>query len=106
MSSHILQQYVLLSSYLSLCITVAIFTPVFALDSFRSIDNRLPNPDRPYGMTGNTVAFTSSPPFELYDLRFQPTEPSQLDIPTVNKNGQLEFDSSFDIRYSAEISFG
>jgi len=106
MFPRIVQRCVRLSSFLSLCVAAAIFTPVFALDSFRSIDNRLPNPDRPYGMTGNPVAFLSSPPFELYDLRFQPTDPSQLDIPTVNKDSQLEFDSSFDIRYSAEISFG
>jgi hypothetical protein len=106
MSSHILQRYVLPSSYLSLCITAAMLTPACALDTFRSIDNRLPNPDRPYAMTGNTVAFPSFPPFELYDLQFQPTNSSQLDIPTLNKDGNLEFDSSFDISYMAEISFG
>ena len=106
MFPHVLQRRVRPSSFLSLCITAAIFTPALALDSFRSIDNRLPNPDRPYDMTGNTVAFPSSPPFELYDLQFQPTNPSQLDIPTLNKDGKLEFDSSFDISYNAVISFG
>ena len=106
MFPHVLERCIRATSFLSLCIIAAISTPALALDSFRSIDNRLPNPDRPYDMTGNTVAFPSSPPFALYDLQFQPTNPSQLDVPTLNKDGNLEFDSSFDLSYSAVISFG
>ena len=106
MFPHVLQQCLRPSCFLALCIVAAIYTPALALDSFRSIDNRLPNPDRPYAMTGNTVAFPSSPPFELSELQFQPANSSQLDIPTLNKDGQLEFDSSFDISFTAVISFG
>jgi hypothetical protein len=106
MSPHILSRCLRSSRFLSLSLVAAIFTPALALDSFRSIDNRLPNPDRPYAMTGNTVAFPSSPPFELSELQFQPANPSQLDIPTLNKDGELEFDASFDISYTAVISFG
>src|SRR5262245_55125447 len=106
MFPHVLQQCLRPYSFLAPCIVAAIYTPALALDSFRSIDNRLPNPDRPYAMTGNTVAFPSSPPFELSELQFQPANPSQLDIPTLNKDGKLEFDSSFYISYTAVISFG
>jgi hypothetical protein len=79
---------------------------VAALDSFRSIDNRLPEPNHPYHMTNGTVHFPSSPDFAVYDLRFLPRTPSQLDIPALNKDGNWEFDSSFDIVYKAVISAG
>jgi hypothetical protein len=104
MFPHVLHGCVRPSNFLSLCIVAAIFTRALALDSFRSIDNRLPNPDRPYNMTGSTVHFPSTPHFALYDLVFQPSTPSQLDFPTLNKDGNWEFDSTFDFNYKAVIS--
>ena len=81
-------------------------TPTAALDSFRSIDNRLPNPDRPYDMTGGAVEFPSSPNFTIYDFQFEATYPQQLDVPKPNTHGDWEFDSFFDIAYQAMVSFG
>jgi hypothetical protein len=73
---------------------------------FTSLDQRLPNPDRPYEMTGGTVNFDVPPFFGLYDLEFEPTQPAQLDIPLRTEGGTLAFDSEFDIAYRAWISFG
>ena len=72
---------------------------------FQSIDQRLPNPDRPYEMTSGTVLFGQLP-FALYDLKFEPLNPEQLDIPQWTDEGAIEFDSEFDIKYSAMVSFG
>jgi hypothetical protein len=73
---------------------------------FRSIDQRLPNPDRPYEMTSGTVKFDAPPFFSLYDLEFAPTDPAQLDIPTRTNADTLVFDSEYDISYRAWVSFG
>jgi hypothetical protein len=73
---------------------------------FSSLDQRLPNPDRPYEMTNGTVNFNAPPFFGLYDLEFEPTDPSQLRIPTPTPSGTLFFDSEFDISYTAMVSFG
>jgi hypothetical protein len=91
---------------LSLCLAVTFVNSGAALDSFRSIDNRLPEPNHPYDMTSGTVHFPSSPPYALYDLKFLPKDPSQLDVPTLNKDGNWDFDSSFDITYKAVVSAG
>jgi hypothetical protein len=77
-----------------------------ATPTFRSIDNRLPNPDRPYDMTSGTVIFPAGPTFGLYDLQFLPRHPSQLDIPKPNTAGNWEFDSVFDAVYQAMVSTG
>jgi hypothetical protein len=106
MLAHILQRFVQSPRFLSFYLVATILTPAAALDSFRSIDNRLPEPNHPYDMTSGTVHFPSSPPFALYDLQFQPKTPSQLDVPTLNNDGNWEFDSSFDITYKAVISAG
>jgi hypothetical protein len=103
MLPHTLQQLRRASVLLSLCFTVTMAPLAAALDSFRSIDNRLPNPDRPYDMTSGTVVFLSSPPFAIYDLQFRAANPSQLDLPTL-KDGNWEFDSFFDISYKAVVS--
>ena len=58
MLTQILQRSVQLSRFLSLCLTATILTPAIALDSFRSFDNRLPEPNHPYDMTGGTVQRT------------------------------------------------
>jgi hypothetical protein len=76
-----------------------------AIPSFNSFDNRLPNPDRPYELVGKTVHYNSSPDFAIYDLEFSPSNPAQLDFPSRNSDGSLEFDSTFDINYKAVISF-
>jgi hypothetical protein len=57
-------------------------------------------------MTTGTVQFPPAYDFGLYDLQFQPTNPSQLDILSRNKDGNWEFESVFDIAYEAQISFG
>jgi len=54
-------------------------------------------------MTSSTVVFPSSPTFAIYDLQFQVTNPSQLDVPML-KDGNLEYDSFFDITYKAMVS--
>jgi hypothetical protein len=74
--------------------------------SFITRDPRLPNPDRPYDMTSRTVHFLEAHDFGLYDLTFQATNPRQLDVPTMNKEGNWEFDSKYDIAYEAQVSFG
>jgi hypothetical protein len=76
------------------------------LPTFVTRDTRLPNPDRPYVMTTGTVQFPPAYDFGLYDLQFQPTNRSQLDMLSRNKDGNWEFESVFDIAYEAHISFG
>ncbi len=73
---------------------------------FTSFDPRLPNLDRPYEMTSGTVNFNAPPFFGLYDLEFEPSDRSQLDVPSWNPAGTIEFDSEFDIAYRAWVSFG
>ena len=55
-------------------------------------------------MTSGTVNFNSVPNFSMYDLQFQASNPSQLEIPTLNLDGNWEFDSYFDITYTAVVS--
>jgi hypothetical protein len=79
--------------------------PAEAIPSFESPDWRLPNPDRPYEMTSGTVLYDGQ--FALYDLEFRPKQPDQLEIPSFNQDGtRFEFDSTFDITYTAVISRG
>jgi hypothetical protein len=106
MLPHVLPRFIGPVFFLSLYLAATMSAPSLALGTFRSIDNRLPNPDRPYDMTSGTVQFPSPPDFALYDLKFQPKNPSQLDIPTRNEDGKWEFDSQFDIEYTAAISTG
>jgi hypothetical protein len=56
-------------------------------------------------MTSGTVHYPPST-FSLYDLTFQPSNPSQLDTPSLRPDHRFEFDSTFDITYKAVISFG
>jgi hypothetical protein len=85
---------------------IAAASPIaHAIPAFTSHDNRLPNPDRPYEMVGQTVHFDSNPHFAIYDLEFSPSDPSELDVPTQNANGAWEFDSTFHINYKAVVSF-
>jgi hypothetical protein len=55
-------------------------------------------------MAGRSVHYDSSPHFAVYDLEFAASNPSQLDIPTRNPDGSLEFDSTFNISYKAVVS--
>jgi len=71
---------------------------------FRSYHQEMPNPDRPYEMTSGPVNF--GPVFTLYDLQFSPRDSSQLDIPSMTSAQKWEFDSTFDIDYKAQVSFG
>jgi hypothetical protein len=86
--------------------TAILSAPAIAVPSFQSIDNRLPNPDRPYDMTSGTVNFFSGPTFGLYDLQLVPRKPSQLDIPKPNTAGNWEFNSVYDVIYQAMVSTG
>jgi hypothetical protein len=74
--------------------------------SFLTRDSRLPNPDRPYDMQNGRVDFLGAYGMGLYDLEFQPLDPSQLAIPMLNNEGNWEFDSKYDIAYEAQVSFG
>ncbi|HEY3394693.1 MAG TPA: hypothetical protein VGK58_18455, partial [Lacipirellulaceae bacterium] len=74
--------------------------------SFITRDPRLPNPDRPYDMQDGRVEFLQAHDMGLYDLEFQALDPSQLDIPTLNGEGNWEFDSKYTIAYEAQVSFG
>ena len=73
--------------------------------AFNSIDNRLPNHNRPYESVGDPITFDSAPHFAIHDLVFSPSNSSQLDQPTRNADGSWEFDSSFNINYKAVVSF-
>jgi hypothetical protein len=91
------------SFLLSLSLAGVMSAPAEAIPSFESPDWRLPNPDRPYEMTSGTVLYDGK--LALYDLVFQPSKPDQLDIPALNTDGsRLEFDSTFDFKYTAVIS--
>ena len=92
---------------LLLCLLLAgvMVAPAKAIPSFESPEWRLPNPDRPYEMTSGTVLYDAQ--FALYDLEFRPSHPSQLDTPALSSDGsRLEFDSTFDINYTAVITRG
>jgi hypothetical protein len=92
---------------LSLIVALFLAAAVHAeFPTFLTIDRRLPNPDHPYDMTTDRVQFGEAHDLGLYDLRFQPTNPAQLDAVAPNKDGRWEFSSTFDIAYEAQISFG
>jgi len=95
---------VALSASVLWCLASA--TSAVAVPSFVSTDPRLPNPDQPYRMTSGTVNFGSVPDFSVYNLEFQASNPAQLDIPTPNLDGSVEFDSFFDITYRIDVSVG
>jgi hypothetical protein len=77
--------------------------PSSAAPTFISLDPRLPNPDRPYVMTHGVDYDTF---IGLDDLRIWVANPAQLDTPTPNAQGDWEFDSTFDVHYSAILSIG
>jgi hypothetical protein len=94
-------------AYLSVGLAICLSATVQAdVPSFLTIDPRLPNPHRPYEMTSDTVHFGPGRHFGLYDLQFQAINPGQLDTPRLNKDGQWEFESIFDITYDAQIGIG
>jgi hypothetical protein len=66
-----------------------------AIPSYESTDSRLPNPDHPY-------EWGSVAPVHAFSIRR--SDPSQLDTPTQNADGNLEFDSTFDFTFSAIIN--
>jgi hypothetical protein len=81
-------------------------TSALAIPSFESPDWRLPNPGRPYEMTSGTVAYDPLD-FAIHDLEFQVANPAQLDTPSFNfELNRLEFDSTFDVTFTAEVSQG
>jgi hypothetical protein len=105
MKSKALFRSQLISHVLPCCLAGVLAVSASAIPSFPTIDNRLPNPDKPYEMTSGTVYY-SDWPFALYDLSIQPSNPSQLDYPSPRSDGRLEFDSTFDIKYEAVVSWG
>ena len=70
--------------------------------SFISFDPRLPNPDRQYVMTSGTLVYAGP---AIADFRFWATNPSQLDIPSPAPGGYT-FDSTFDVAFEGQMSFG
>jgi hypothetical protein len=70
--------------------------------SFISFDRRLPNPDRPYVMTSGTVVY-DSPAIAAFE--FWATNSSQLDMPDPAPGGYA-FDSTFDVAFEGQMSFG
>jgi hypothetical protein len=62
----------------------------------------LPNPDHPYVMTSGTLVYDSP---AIANFKFWATDPSQLDVPSPAPGG-YEFDSTFDVAFEAEMSFG
>jgi len=83
---------------------IAMAAPAAAQPSFISADPRLPNPDRPYVMSSGSPEYGSF--VFVDDLEIRITNPDQLDTPTTNMDGDLEFDSTFDIAYSGILSVG
>jgi hypothetical protein len=103
MNSSALNRWGLFEFALALCVAGALSPFAQAIPSFQSIDNRLPNPDRSYEMVGGTVQYPDPRYFAIYDLEFSPNDPSQLNYPTRNPDGSLEFDSTFNIKYRAVV---
>lgn len=93
-------------SFVGLYAAVIVFmlaAPSSAAPTFQSFDPRLPNPDRPYVMQEGA---SYGPVVGLDDLVISVANPEQLDIPTTNVEGNWEFDSTFDVHYSAILSVG
>jgi hypothetical protein len=82
----------------------ALTAPISAAPTFFSLDPRLPNPDRPY-VTRERAVYE---PFlvAIDDLTVLVANPAQLDTPSPNSQGNWEFDSTFDVNYSAILSIG
>jgi hypothetical protein len=98
-------RHVCLSCFLApLFVVRAVFGDNAPPAGYLSYQQQLPNPDRPYEMTSDPVQF--GPVFRLYDLQFSPHDPNQLDIPSLTSAQKWEFDSTFDIDYKAQVSFG
>ncbi len=105
MHTNALDRFGFVSCFVIVCLLGIRPPAAVAIPSFQSIDWRLPNPDRAYEMTSGTVHYPPSM-FSLYDLTFQPSNPSQLDTPSLRPDHRFEFDSTFDITYTAVVSFG
>ena len=88
MNTYAWHRYCVASVLLSLWLVGLFCTSAAAIPAFNSIDIRLPNPDRPYEMTSGTAFYQAPPYFALYDLEFQPSNPSQLDIPSRRDDGR------------------
>src|SRR5688500_264954 len=84
-------------------LVAAITEPAWAVPTFISDDPRLPNPDRPYVLESGNLGFA-----ELFisGLAIRSTIPSQLDTPTMNMDGDWEFDSTYDVAFSAFAGIG
>jgi hypothetical protein len=74
-----------------------------AAPTFISTDPRLPNPDRPYVMESGNFGF---PDLFVSGLKIWATNPAQLDTPAMNIEGGWEFDSSYDVAFSAFAGIG
>jgi hypothetical protein len=83
-------------------VLVGVARCALAEPTFISIDPRLPNPDRPYVKTSGTVVYDSP---AIAEFEFWATNPSQLDGPGPAPGG-YSFDSTFDVAFKAEMSFG
>jgi hypothetical protein len=101
-----LKQCRVIAFLLAVCLVSVLALSANAIPSFQSPDWRLPNPDRPYEMTSGTVGYGLFD-FAIYDLEFQVANPEQLDRPSFNfELNRWEFDSTFDVVFTAEVSRG
>lgn len=108
------QQCRLIAFLFAVCLVGVLSLSASAIPSFQSSDWRLPNPDRPYEMTSGTVTEVTSGTvtydtfdFAIHDLELQIAIPEQLDTPTFNfELNRLEFDSTFDVTVTAQVSRG
>jgi hypothetical protein len=87
----------------SVAMVFALAAPSSAAPTFISHDPRLPNPDRPYVMTDRV---NYGPIVGIDDLTISVANSEQLDTPAPNSQGNWEFDSTFDVNYSAILSVG
>jgi hypothetical protein len=83
-------------------VLVGVARSALAGPTFISFDSRLPNPDRPYVKTSGTLVYDSP---AIAEFEFWATNPSQLDVPSPSPGG-YSFDSTFDVAFKAEMSFG
>jgi hypothetical protein len=84
-------------------LATAITESAWAVPSFFSDDPRLPNPDRPYVMESGNFGFDN---LFISSLEIRATNPSQLDTPILNMDGDWEFDSTYDVAFSAFAGIG
>lgn len=88
--------------YFAVALAIVGVRSAAAEPTFISFDPWQPNPDRPYVKTSGTVVYDSP---AIAEFEFWATDPSQLDVPSPAQGG-YSFDSTFDVAFKAQMSFG